>query len=205
MNHTTGLMQPPRRTWPPTARTMAGIIAAAGLTLLTAACGGSPGGHVAQLNSTTTRTASSSAASNPGRSPTSQPLAFSRCIRSHGVSNFPDPNSSGVWAKSQVEVAAGNPRFQAATNACGNLLPDGGPGVPPSQAVLEQIQSDMLAFVRCMRSHGVPNWPDPSLDQGRAVFDPQSVGIDPNSAQISTKMHTCEHVFPASVGIPPGA
>ena len=62
----------------------------------------------------------------------------------------------------------------------------------------------MLKFVRCMRPRGVANWPDPTLDQGRAIFDPQAVGIDPNSPQISTKMHGCEHVSPQSLGRPPG-
>jgi hypothetical protein len=162
------------------------VAATAGLVLLAAGCGSSPATRAAQ-------------------SPTSQPLAFSHCMRSRGVSKFPDPNSSGVWPKSQVELAAGNPRFQAATQACGHLLPDGGPGVPPSRAVLQQIQSDMAKFARCMRSRGVPNWPDATLDRGRAVFDPEAVGIDTNSPQINTKVHECERVFPARVGIPPGA
>jgi hypothetical protein len=71
--------------------------------------------------------------------------------------------------------------------------------------VVQEIQNDMVKFARCMRSHGVANWPDPTLDRGRAIFDPQAVGIDTNSPQISAKMHDCERVFPASIGIPPGA
>jgi hypothetical protein len=126
-------------------------------------------------------------------------------MRSNGVTSFPDPNSSGVWPKSQVEIAASNLKFPAATHACGHLLPDGGPGVPPSPAVVQLIKIDMLKFARCMRSSGVANWPDPTLDRGRAVFDPQAVGIDVNSPRITTKMHQCERVFPASVGVPPGA
>ena len=126
-------------------------------------------------------------------------------MRSHGVPSFPDPNSSGVFDKPSIYQLSGNPRFQAATQTCGRLLPDGGPGVPPSPAVVQQIQTDMLKFAGCMRSRGVPNWPDPTLDRGRAVFNPQAVGIDPNSPQISAKMHDCERVFPASIGIPPGA
>jgi hypothetical protein len=197
-----------RRAWPSAVRTAAAIMATAGLALLAAACGGSSGSHVAQVGSTATRSSSSS--SNPPAASTQanvlgQALAFSRCMRSHGVSNFPDPNSSGVWPKSQVEFAASNPRFQAATQACGHLLPNGGPGVPPSLAVVQQIQNDMAKFARCMRSHGVPNWPDPTLDRGRAIFNPQAVGINTNSPQISTKMHECAHVFPAAVGLPPGA
>jgi hypothetical protein len=173
------------------ARRTAAIIATAGLALLAAACGGSSG--------------ASNAGSANSQSPTSQALAFSRCMRSHGVPNFPDPQSSGVWPKSQVQLAAGNPRFQAATEACGHLLPDGGPGVSPSPAVVQQIQAAMTKFARCMRSDGVPNWPDPTLDRGRAIFDPQAVGIDANSPQISATMHGCERVFPATLGIPPGA
>jgi hypothetical protein len=69
----------------------------------------------------------------------------------------------------------------------------------------QQIQNDMTKFAQCMRTHGVSKWPDPTLDQGRAVFDPQAAGIDTTSPQISAKVHECEHVFPASIGIPPGA
>jgi hypothetical protein len=124
-------------------------------------------------------------------------------MRFHGVPNFPDPDSSGVWPKSQVEFAAGNPRFQAATHACGHLLPYGGPGVPPSPAVVQQIRIDMTKFARCMRSHGVPNWPDPNVDdQGRGSFDTQATGINTNSPQISAEIRDCDHVFPASIGIP---
>ena len=130
--------------WPPKARAAIAIIVTAGLALLATACGSSPGSHVAQVGSTTTQPATASSSPNAGGAPsshsrTSQPLAFSHCMRSHGVPSFPDPDSSGVWPKSQVELAAGNPRFQAATQACGHLLPDGGPGVPPSPAVVQQI------------------------------------------------------------------
>ena len=193
-----------------TSAAAAAVIATAGFSLLAAACGGSPGSHVAQLGSTTTEAAPSSGSANAGastssRPPIAQPLAFSHCMRSKGVSTFPDPGPNGVWPKSDVELAAGNPRFQAATQACGHLLPDGGPGVPPSPAVVQLIRIDMTKFARCMRSRGVSNWPDPSLDRGRAVFDPEAVGIDTSSPEISAKVHECERVFPASVGIPPGA
>jgi hypothetical protein len=124
-------------------------------------------------------------------------------MRSHGVATFPDPNSSGVWPKSQVQLAANNPRFQAATRSCAHLLPYGGPGTPPSPAVVRQIKTDMLKFARCMRSRGVPNWPDPIVDDhGRGIFDTHAAGINTNSPQMSAKIHDCNHVYPASIGIP---
>jgi hypothetical protein len=167
------------------------VIAMVCLAVLVAACGGS------------SRPSSTSA--NTRTSPANEAVAFSRCMRTHGVSDFPDPNRSGVWPKSQVQSTASEPQFQAATKACGRLLPDGGPGVLPSASVVRQIQTDMLTFARCMHSRGVQNWPDPTVDRGRAIFNPQAAGIDPNSPRISAKIRKCERVFPASIGIPPGA
>jgi hypothetical protein len=173
-----------------------------------AACGGGPSApKVASAGSLTTQPVSSGPAGSLSSSGSSaeQALAFSRCVRRHGVPDFPDPNSSGVWPKDQVTQAAGSVQYPAATKACGYLLPDGGPGVLPSPAVKQQIWDDMAEFAHCMRSHGVPNWPGPTLDPtGRAIFQ-QPNGINENSPQISAKMHQCERVFPANIGVPPGA
>ena len=74
---------------------------------------------------------------------------------------------------------------------------------PAFAGVVEQIRTDMTKFARCMRSHGAPNWPDPTVDdQGRGSFDTQATRIDTNSPQISAEIHDCDHVFPASIGIP---
>ncbi|HEY3961126.1 MAG TPA: hypothetical protein VGL84_01230 [Gaiellaceae bacterium] len=170
-------------------RVAAAAIVTVGIAFLATGCGGSP----------------NAAAITTEHSATSQPLAFSHCIRANGVPNFPDPNSSGVWPKSQVELAAGSVRFEAATHTCGHLLPDGGPGVSPSPTVVQLIGLDMTKFAHCMRAHGVADWPDPTLDRGREVFDPQAAGVDTNTPQISANVRECERVFPPSIGIPPGA
>jgi hypothetical protein len=68
---------------------------------------------------------------------------------------------------------------------------------------VQQIKTDMTTFAHCMRSHGVPNWPDPTVDhQGRGNFDTQAAGIDTNSPRITADIHDCEHVYPARIGIP---
>lgn len=159
---------------PPRARTAAAIIATAGLALLAAACGGTsnPPGPATQANGA---------------------LAFSRCMRSHRVPNFPDPNSSGELPKSQLEhLDVNSPRFQTAESACIHLLPNRG---QPSTAALQQSWSDFRTFARCMRSHGVPNWPDPTRypqHPERPTFELQPLGIDPNSTQISAEIRKCE-------------
>ena len=45
-------------------------------------------------------------------------------------------------------------------------------------AEVERIRTAELRYARCMRSLGVPNWPDPTLDpQGMPVFDVTRAGI----------------------------
>jgi hypothetical protein len=192
----------PRCACPRAARITVALTAAAGLALLAAACGGSSASQVARLGATTVA-ASSSGSPNAGgasgsQSPSSQLLAFSRCMRSHGVAKFPDPNSSGVLPKRPVaELAASNPKFPTAHRACEHLLPNGG---QPTPAQARQAWNDMRKFARCMRSHGVPNWPDPTAtspqDQRPFFHTPES--IDPNAPQITTKIRACQHLLHAN-------
>ena len=195
MNDRARVMGRLRRAWPPMVRTAAVITATSALALLAAACGGSPGSHVAQLGSTTTK---SSTFSSGAAAQQNGMLAFSRCMRSHGVPNFPDPNSSGVLPKIQVDqLAASSPQFPAAHRACEHLLPNGG---QPTQAQVQQAWNDMRNFAHCMRSHGVPNWPDPAAtsQQDQRPFFHVPDSIDPNAPQITTKIRVCQHVLHAN-------
>ena len=141
MNNSARVIRRPRWEWSPTARLVVAIIAAAGLALPAATFGNS--------QSTNTQKA----------------LAYSRCMRSHGVPTFPDPNSSGAVPKvSAQQLGVSSTVLQAAQNHCRSLLPNGGSG--PSQTQVQQIMNGMLKFAQCMRSHGVANWPDPVVDAG---------------------------------------
>ena len=195
MNDRARVMGRLRRAWPPIVRTAAVITATSALALLAAACGGAPGSHVAQLGSTTTKSSTSSSAAAAQQNGM---LAFSRCMRSHGVPNFPDPNSSGALPKSQVDqLAASSPQFPPAHRACEHLLPNGG---QPTQAQVQQAWNDMRNFAHCMRSHGVPNWPDPAAtsQQDQRPFFHVPDSIDPNAPQITTKIRVCQHVLHAN-------
>ena len=181
MSHSTRVA---RRSRPRPTRTAAAITATLGLVLLVSACGGSPGSH-----------AGGSTNSQP---PSSQMLAFSRCMRAEGVPNFPDPNSSGLLPKNQLaQLAASNPQFPAAHRACQHLLPDAG---QPTQAQVQQAWNDMRNFARCMRSHGVPNWPDPTptSQQDQRPFFSLPDSIDQNAPQITSKIPTCQHLLHAN-------
>jgi hypothetical protein len=185
MTYTIRLRRQLRRPSPNRAWTASAITIAA-TAIVAAACGSSP---------------ASTATGGPphaGESVTSQQLAYARCVRSHGVPDFPDPSSTGGFDKTTLhQLSAGNSQYQTATQSCAHLLPNGGSA--PTTAQQQQQLNAMWRFTQCMRSHGVPNWPDPTRDpDGRLVFDSQS--IDYNSPQTSTKINDCAHVFPASMG-----
>ena len=165
------------------------VVAVAALSLLAAGCsgGGSPG--VARVPSSTT--AARTTAQNGL-------VAFSRCMRSKGVPNFPDPQRVGGRSlKLTVQrIAAGNPRFPQAQKACSHLLPNGGGGSQEGAQQQRTQLADMLSFARCMRSHGVIRFPDPTA-QGLTVEMVQAHGIDVHSPAVLRVVQEC---LPASHG-----
>ncbi len=136
-------------------------------------------------------------------------IAFANCIRSHGVPNFPDPGSngngglqiadshrSGSGPSLQVDgVAVNGPAFQAAMQACRSYMPHGG---QPSPAQTAKIKAQALAMSRCMRSHGVPNFPDPQFGTGPGGgfgIRLGGPGIDPQSPAFKAAQQACGSIF----------
>ena len=78
-------------------------------------------------------------------------------MRSHGVPNFPDPSPGGPsvipnWINPQA------PAFKSAEKACARYL-GGGSGQGSGS---ESEKLELLNLARCMRAHGLPNFPDPT-------------------------------------------
>ena len=128
----------------------------------------------------------------------SRAVAFARCMRSSGVPSWPDPDGSGVFDKSELtlqRLGISSTRLQAAQNACRHLLPNGGSG--PSPAQVQQMKEQAFEFSRCVRSHGVPSFPDPGSD-GR-IPDPASSGIDQGSPTFKAANDACAKYRPPYV------
>jgi hypothetical protein len=180
------------------------------LALLIAGCGGgtkSP--TVAHLGSSTSSTPSSSSAaagsgssSLSGGSPGSQAVAFAACMRAHGVPNFPDPqvSTSGNEVKVAVRVTpaiTGNPHFNSAQQACNKLLPGGGPGKGSGHQISPQEQSQFLKAAACIRTHGIPNFPDPTFSGGGVHVSQQ--GINLHSPQARAAEEACQALIPGGL------
>jgi hypothetical protein len=119
---------------------------ALGSAAMLAACGAS--------TSNGAGTGTTAASANPG-------LQYANCMRSHGVTSFPDPGSGGGRIQ-KIGPGTGidpqSPAFQAAEKACGRFGPK--IGGPTHMSASDQRRA--LAFAECVRAHGVPSFPDPS-------------------------------------------
>lgn len=167
------------------------IVAVAAFSLLAAGCGGSPSAGVASVGNSTTATTTTSQNGLAG---------FASCMRSHGVTSFPDPDSTGGIPKLQVVAARQNnaTRFDSAQAECGHLLPRNGSFAPPESAQQKRTQlADELSFAKCMRSRGVNHFPDPTASGGLSVEMVQAQGIDVHSPQVLRVVQAC---LPASHG-----
>ena len=146
---------------------------------------------MAQLGSTVTQSSSSS--NTPAASTQDGAVAFARCMRSNGVSRYPDPSSSGQLVKESLQqLAVTSSQFQSAQSACRHLLPNG--GQPPSQAEQLQVKALGLEFAECVRAHGVPNFPDP--DSSGRIPDPATSGIDQGSPKFQAANQACAKYRP---------
>ena len=105
-------------------------------------------------------------------------------MRSHGVPRFPDPTPDGLYLSG---VDTQTPAFQSAHEACAALQPAGSAdGSPASES--ERLAA--LQNARCMRSHGVPSFPDPKfLPSGGNTVSLD--GLDPGSPAFKHAQASC--------------
>jgi hypothetical protein len=127
-------------------------------------------------------------------------LKFAECVRSHGVPSFPDPSAQGTF--NFTGDLNRTPQFQSATRTCGRLLHVGGGTPNPAQQA--KALAGLLKFSNCMRSHGVPNFPDPTTSPGGGVglSVKSGSGLDPGSPVFQDAQRACQSLMP---GGGPGA
>jgi hypothetical protein len=170
-----------------------------GVTL--AACGSPATPGVATGSTSTTTT---TAAGTPsGKGTQTGLLAYSSCMRAHGVTNFPDPTSGGglndkaavVNALEAVSAAIAD----AAQKDCAHVLPAGeGLGGQIVQPVTAKDQQYYLKAVACMRSHGFPTFPDPVFT-GTNVSFAITPSVNTHSAQYANANRICRKLIPAGL------
>jgi hypothetical protein len=154
-----------------TLRPLAALAIVAMVAVISAGCGGtdSSGGTSTAVPAGNTGTASNTGTGSSGGNSTAsareKAVKFAECMRTNGVSAFPDPDASGELTIDAVangsSLDTSTPAFEQAMSACKDLEPPGFTGgeVTPS------MRTARLAFAQCVRDNGVKDFPDPADDQ----------------------------------------
>jgi hypothetical protein len=147
--------------------------------MLAAACGSSP-------------TTGSNRSSN---GPAAAAFKFAACMRDHGVSGFPDPQVTTTPGGGGVEIrqeapasTVASPRSKAAQKACRGILPAPGEGAPGHRQPSKQA---FLAFARCLRSHGISDFPDPNAQGQLTLQMITAAGVDLRAPSLLTAAKAC--------------
>jgi hypothetical protein len=185
VQHTHRRRQPHRRA----RRVMSVISGLAAAALLATGCSPDPPqAGVASLGSGAHPNRSASGTNTGTRSA----LAYSRCMRTHGIKDFPDPNGDGEL---QLEVHPGsdmdpaNATYKAADATCKPLL-------PAAQKAPAELKAKTLKYAQCMRSHGISDFPDPSADGGLRIQSVPGSDLDPNNPQYKKADAACKKYLP---------
>jgi hypothetical protein len=164
------------------------VVAVTALSLLAAGCGGGGSPRVATVGSAPTTTAT------PAQQAQNEVIAFATCMRHHGVPDLPDPTASPRGFKEAMNNSS--PVFQSALSTCQHLLPNG--GRPEGPTITPADRTAYLRATACMRSHGFPNFPDPSF-QGNTVTINLPSNVNKNSPQAVSAVNTCRKLIPAGL------
>jgi hypothetical protein len=155
---------------------LAGGLAA--IALLASACGG--GGSPALAATTNYQKA----------------LAFAQCMRAHGEPSYPDPTSNGGFIINGRTGHLNGQLMQSANKTCQHLLPK---MAPMTAAQQRTATAQALKYVACMRTHGIPDMPDPTVNAQGIEFrigGAQGKGPRPNSPVLHLAMQACQKLLP---------
>jgi hypothetical protein len=120
-------------------------------------------------------------------------------MRTHGVPGFylstqtasPAPVGAPVLKLAPGVVVPGvntrTPQYTEASKACQHLMPKTG---TPSAAVQQRLLRQMVKAAACMRTHGYPDWPDPTLRNGQ-INPGTPANVDMNSPQFQAAQKAC--------------
>jgi hypothetical protein len=174
-------------------------VGAVALGVTVAACSGGPKPAAVPSSGShpTTAIVRATGAGLSGKTPFAKAEAYSQCMRSHGVPNFPDPvlTPSGGYGYRTTGIDPNSSAFQGALKACRGLP-------SPWQSAGRQLsaaqQQAWLSWARCIRAHGVPNFPDPTFS-GQAVQISGAAGS--RSPQMQSAMAACKSHMPSAGGL----
>ncbi len=128
---------------------------------------------------------------------------YSGCMRDHGVSGFPDPSTTETPNSFGIDgynfdlpgtMNTQSPAYKSADKTCQSVLGSGTSGGLPAGA-LARARRQALAHTGCMREHGVPNFPDPTVtSNGNGISESSGAGagMNPQSPAFQRAEKICQ-------------
>ena len=168
-----------------------GALVLIAMVVLISACGSS-----APAGTGTGSSGGSNAATNAQKA-----VKFAECMRSNGVSEFPDPGASGKLTIDGIvngsSLDPNTPAFKQAISACKHLEPAGFMG---SKRSPQQMDAS-LKFAQCIRANGVKDFPDPA--NGQPLVDTNRIpfaATDSGRSILNAAMQKCRD-FASGAGV----
>lgn len=113
-------------------------------------------------------------------------LEYAQCMRNHGEPGWPDPPGR------QTGINLASPQYRRANADCKDLQPREGQLTAAQQ---KQALSQNLKFAACMRSHGIANYPDPTVPKGGGITFTLPNSVDKGSPQFQAAQKDCQRAL----------
>ena len=139
-------------------------------------------------------------------------VKIAQCMRSHGVSDFPDPTAAAAGQGAggfSIQRTSGSSTFTingvpmsgpAYTNAAKTCHLAAASQPPPLTGAQKEA---MIAKAHCIRTHGVPNFPDPFFGPGgHGVGLRLQAGVNPQAPAFLNASKICANVGANLPGVP---
>jgi hypothetical protein len=111
------------------------------------------------------------------------------CGRAHGMPGLQEPR---IDASGKAIFPNGLNVPEQTRRACQTLFDRLVPNAQNQALTPTQLRA-LLQFARCMRSHGIPDWPDPRAD---GTFVPDARISNSLKSAFRSQLMTCEHFNP---------
>jgi hypothetical protein len=124
-------------------------------------------------------------------------LAFAKCMRDQGI-DMPDPTFDGGRVMQRGPEERVSPeKMRKADQECRKHME----GLEPPELSPEQQQEmkeGALAHAKCMREHGLENFPDPTFDEngGAQIRIGPGTGLDPDDPKFQAAEKECRDELP---------
>ena len=92
-------------------------------------------------------------------------LKFAACVRAHGVPDYPDPRAGKITVDTKT-LSESSQVVETALGRCQKYQVAHKLGPQLSAAELANVRAGALAYAKCMRAHGLENFPDPIVAAG---------------------------------------